>query len=153
MKTIKDIMTPNCTWVSPETTIVDAAKKMRDQDIGFLAVGENDRLIGTLTDRDVATRVVAANKDAAELCVRDVMSKKLYYCFDDLDADAVAQNMAAMQVKRFPVVNRAKRLVGTVSFADLATAASAQTFTNAQKQISARSSCGKTACGCASNAA
>lgn len=138
MKTIKDVMTPKCTWISPEASVADAAKIMREQDIGFLPVGENDRLIGVLTDRDIVTRVVATKKDTTEISVRDAMSKKLLYCFDDQDVDAATQNMAAMQVRRLPVVNRAKRLVGTVSFADLATAATAVTFVNAQKQICAK---------------
>lgn len=138
MKTIKDIMTPECVWVSPEANVADAAKIMRDKDIGFLPVGENDRLIGTLTDRDIVTRVVATKRDATEISVRDAMSKKVYYCYDDQDVDAATQNMAAMQVRRLPVVNRAKRLVGMVSFADLAAAATAVTFLNAQKQIAAK---------------
>ena len=138
MATIKDIMTPGCKWISPEASIADAAKLMRDDDVGFLPVGENDRLIGTLTDRDIVTRVVASRRDATEISVRDAMSKKLLYCFDDQDVDAITQNMAAMQVRRLPVVNRAKRLVGTVSFADLARAATPTTYTNAQKQIAAK---------------
>lgn len=138
MKTIKDIMTPSCQWISPEASVTEAAKTMRDSDVGFLPVGENDRLIGTLTDRDIVTRVVASKKDAAEVSVRDAMSKKLLYCYDDQSTDEIAQNMAAMQVKRLPVVNRAKRLVGIVSFADLAAAATPTVFTNAQKQIAAK---------------
>lgn len=138
MPTIKDIMTPSCKWISPEASVCDAAKIMRDEDVGFLPVGENDRLIGTITDRDITIRVVASKRDASELSVRDAMSKKLLYCFDDQDVDSIAQNMAAMQVRRLPVVNRAKRLVGTVSFADLARAAAPTTYTNAQKQIASK---------------
>lgn len=135
MKTIKDVMTPSCQWISPEASVNEAAKTMRDSDIGFLPVGENDRLIGTITDRDIVTRVVASKRDSAEVSVRDAMSKKLLYCYDDQTADEIAQNMAAMQIRRLPVVNRAKRLVGAVSFADLAVAATPTIFANAQKQI------------------
>ncbi len=137
-KTIQDIMTPTCTWVSPETSVADAAKILRDQDIGFLPVGENNRLIGSLTDRDIVTRIVAARRDGTEIPVRDAMTKKVYYCFYDQDVDAVMQNMAAMQVRRLPVVDRNKRLVGTVSFADLAWAATPQVFVNAFKQITSK---------------
>ncbi len=134
-QTIETVMTPTCTWVSPEMSVADAAKKMRDLDIGFLPVAENDRLIGTLTDRDIVARIVAARRDATEIPVRDAMTKKVYYCFDDQLVDAVTQNMAAMQVRRLPVVNRQKRLVGIVSFADLARAATPVVFVNAEKQI------------------
>jgi predicted transcriptional regulator len=137
--TITTIMTPTCSWVSPETSVADAAKMMRDQDIGFLPVAENDRLIGTLTDRDIVIRMVAARRDPTEIPVRDAMTKKIYYCFDDQDIDAVTQNMAAMQVRRLPVVNRQKRLVGTISFADLARTATPTVFTNAFKQITTKS--------------
>lgn len=137
-KTIAFVMTPACLWVSPETSVADAAKMMRDQDIGFLPVAENDRLIGTLTDRDIVIRIVASKREATEIPVRDAMTKKVYYCFDDQDIDAVTQNMAAMQVRRLPVVNRRKRLAGMVSFADLARAATPQVFVNAEKQITAK---------------
>lgn len=135
MPTVKDVMTPSCKWISPESSLADAAKLMKDEDIGFLAVGEHDRLIGTLTDRDIVTRLVASKRDAYELPVRDAMSKKLFYCFDDQDIDAATQNMATMQIRRLPVVNRAKRLVGVVSLSDLAKYASPTVFTNAFKQI------------------
>jgi CBS domain-containing protein len=137
-KTVQTVMTPGCTWVSPETSVADAAKIMRDQDIGFLPVAEHDRLIGTLTDRDITVRVVAARRDATEIPVRDAMTKKVYYCFDDQDVDAVTQNMAAMAVRRLPVVNRQKRLVGTVTMGDLARAATPAVFTNAEKQITTK---------------
>jgi CBS domain-containing protein len=138
MKTIKDVMTPSCQWVSPEASVSEAAKIMRESDVGFLPVGENDRLIGTLTDRDIVTRVVASKKDASEVSVRDAMSKKLLYCYDDQTVDEICQNMAAMQIRRLPVVNRAKRLVGVVSFPDLAKAATPTTFANAEKQIASK---------------
>ncbi len=135
MTFIRDIMTTTCTWVSPEISIAGAAKIMRDQDIGCVPVGENDRLIGTLTDRDIVIRVIASKRDATEIPVRDAMSKKLLYCFDDQTADEIVQNMAAMQIRRLPVVNRQKRLVGMVSFADLAKAATPDLYAKAQAQI------------------
>lgn len=138
MSVIKDVMTEGCVWISPEASVADAAKLMRDEDIGFLPVGENDRLIGTLTDRDIVIRVVASKREAGEISVRDAMSKKVCYCFDDQEIDGVVQNMAAMQVRRLPVVNRAKRLVGAVSFADLAGVATPGVFAAAEKQIAAK---------------
>jgi CBS domain-containing protein len=118
---------------------------MRDHDIGFLPVGENDRLIGTLTDRDIVIRVVASRKDPVDVPVSEAMSKKLFYCFDDQSIDEICQNMASMQVLRMPVVNRAKRLVGAVSFTDLAKAATATVYCNAKKQIGSAPSAKKAA--------
>jgi CBS domain-containing protein len=138
MTFIKDTMTATCTWVSPEISVADAAKIMRDLDIGCVPVGENDRLIGTLTDRDIVTRVIASKRDATEIPVRDAMSKKLLYCFEDQTVDDIVQNMAAMQIRRLPVVNRQKRLVGMVSFADLAKAATPDLYAKAQAQIAAK---------------
>jgi len=135
MTFIKDTMTATCTWVSPEISVADAAKIMRDLDIGCVPVGENDRLIGALTDRDIVTRVIASKRDATEIPVRDAMSKKLLYCFEDQTVDEIVQNMAAMQIRRLPVVNRQKRLVGMVSFADLAKAATPDLYAKAQAQI------------------
>lgn len=134
-KIVATVMTPACTWVSPETSVADAAKIMRDKDVGFLPVAENDRIIGTLTDRDITVRVVATRKDPTEISVRDAMTKKVYYCYDDMDIDACAKNMAAMAVRRLPVVNRQKRLVGTVSFADLSGACTPLVFAQAERQI------------------
>jgi CBS domain-containing protein len=84
-----------------------------------LPVGENDRLVGVVTDRDIALRAVAQGK-APSTKVREVMSREVKYCFDDEDLDHVARNMADIQVRRLPVVNRDKRLVGIVSLGDVA---------------------------------
>ncbi len=116
---VQEIMTTMVEIIDPNTTIRDAARKMREENIGALPVGENDRLIGMVTDRDIAMRGVAAEQSAGDTTVRDVMSEKIYYCFDDQDIDEVAQAMAQHQVRRLPVLNRDKRLVGFVSLADL----------------------------------
>jgi CBS domain-containing protein len=104
----------------PNTTIRDIACRMRDDNIGALPVGENDRLIGMVTDRDIVTRAVAENKSGGNTTVRDVMSEDIYYCFEDEDSKRAAQIMAEHQVRRLPVLNREKRLVGVVALADLA---------------------------------
>jgi CBS domain-containing protein len=105
--------------ISPTQTIRDAARIMAKIDAGVLPVGENDRLVGVITDRDITIRAVAEGK-APTTKVNEVMSKEVLYCFDDQDLDEVAQNMADMKVRRLPVVNRDKRLVGIISFGDLA---------------------------------
>jgi CBS domain-containing protein len=117
---VREIMTPAVDLVSPDMPLIDAAKTMRDDDIGFLPVGENDRLIGTLTDRDIAVRGVAAGVDSARSTVRDVMSPELVYCFENQDAGEAAALMGDHQVRRLPVLNRDKRLVGVVSVGDIA---------------------------------
>ena len=112
-------MTRNVRLVSPDQTIRDAAQLMGEIDAGALPVGENDRLIGMITDRDIAIRAVAEGK-SPDTKVRDVMTHEMLYCFDDQDLDEIARNMAKNQVRRLPVINHAKRLVGILSLGDLA---------------------------------
>ncbi len=119
---IKDVMTKSADWISPDTTLAQAAQKMQSEDIGFLPVGENDKLIGSVTDRDIVIRAVAQGKDPNTTKVRDVMTAKMYYCFDDQSVDEICDNMADIKVRRLPVVNRDKRLVGVVSLGDLSQA-------------------------------
>jgi CBS domain-containing protein len=117
---IKEIMTSDPELIDPEASIRKAAKRMRDEDIGALPVGENDRLIGMVTDRDIALRGVAEDRAPETTTVRDVMSEKVYYCFEDDDIEDAAQCMAENQVRRLPILNRDKRLTGIVSLADIA---------------------------------
>jgi CBS domain-containing protein len=116
---VSEIMTSDVRIASPEMTIQEAARTMADIDAGFLPVGDNDRLVGTITDRDIAIRAVAEGK-GPDTKVRDVMTRDVKYCFEDDDVSGIAQNMAEIQVRRLPVVNRDKRLVGVVSLGDLA---------------------------------
>ncbi|WP_026622140.1 CBS domain-containing protein [Ensifer sp. WSM1721] len=117
---INEIMTRKVDVIDPNTTIRDAARTMRADNIGALPVGENDRLIGMVTDRDIAMRGVAEDKMAGNTTVRQVMSERIYYCFEDDEVDQAANAMAEHQVHRLPVLNRDKRLVGIVALADLA---------------------------------
>jgi CBS domain-containing protein len=98
--------------------MLDAARIMQRLDTGFVLVGENDRLVGTVTDRDIVINGVAAGKPA-DTPVSDVMSHDIYYCFDDQDPEEVAENMGELRVRRMPVLDRDKRLVGVVSLGDL----------------------------------
>jgi CBS domain-containing protein len=118
---IRDIMTSDVEIVSPDTPLRDAAQRMRDTDTGFLPVGENDQLVGTLTDRDITIRAVAEGQDPNSSKVRDAMSENLVYCFDDQDSSEAAELMAEKQLRRLPILSRDKRLVGVVSLGDLAT--------------------------------
>ncbi|MDY0884552.1 CBS domain-containing protein [Dongia soli] len=118
MKVAK-IMSSDVHIASPNDSIEEIARIMASEDIGFLPVGENDRLIGTITDRDIVIRGVASGKDG-DARVRDVMTREVKYCFSDEEIDHVIENMGDLQVRRLPVVNRDKRLVGVVSLADAA---------------------------------
>lgn len=119
---VSEIMTRSVELIDPNTRIKDAAKRMRDDNIGSLPVGENDRLVGMVTDRDIAVRAVAAGRAPSTTSVREVMSEKVFYCFEDEALENAGRLMAQHQVHRLPVLNRDKRLVGVVALADLARA-------------------------------
>jgi CBS domain-containing protein len=112
-------MTRNVTLLNPNQTICLAASLMAEIDTGALPVSENDRLVGMITDRDIVIRAVAQGR-SADTKVADVMSKEVLYCFDTDDLDDVSRNMGKAQVRRLPVINAEKRLVGIVSLGDLA---------------------------------
>jgi CBS domain-containing protein len=118
---VRDLMTRDVTTAHPEENVQWAAHAMAELDVGALPVGEHDRLVGMITDRDIAVRAVAAGK-SPDTPIREVMSANVCYCFDDQEIDDVATNMADIQVRRLPVVNREKRLVGIFSLGDIARA-------------------------------
>ena len=117
---VREVMTPDVVIASPEDTLQRAAEMMIDIDAGVLPVGENDRLVGILTDRDITVRAVAAGKEPTECKVREVMSPEIRYIYEDELVEDAARNMTELQVRRLPVLNRQKRLVGIVSLGDLA---------------------------------
>ena len=119
---VREAMTRDVHTVSPEQSIQEAARLMLQIDAGALPVGENDKLVGMVTDRDIAVRGVAGGKPPTAP-VREIMSRELRYCFEDEDLNHVSRNMADQQVRRLPVVDRNKRLVGILALADLATSA------------------------------
>jgi CBS domain-containing protein len=112
-------MTRDVRIANPGQSIRDVAKIMAEIDAGALPVGENDRLVGMITDRDIAIRAVALGK-GPDTPVREVMSSEVKYCYEDEDLEHVADNMGELQVRRLPVVNREKRLVGIVALGDIA---------------------------------
>ncbi len=116
---VNEAMSRDVRVADPQQGIREAAKIMAEIDAGALPVGENDRLVGMITDRDIAVRAVAEGK-GPDTPVRDVMSKDVKYCFEDEELDHVSKNMADIQVKRLPVVNRDKRLVGILALGDIA---------------------------------
>lgn len=116
---VSDIMSRDVKIASPQQTLADVAKRMADDEIGFMPVGEDDRLVGTITDRDLVVRGLADGL-GGDAKVREVMTRDVKYCFEDEDIDDVASNMGRVQVRRLPVVNRDKRLTGVVSLGDAA---------------------------------
>jgi CBS domain-containing protein len=125
MQQIKDVMTRDVQVISPEAPISEAAGLMRDGDFGLLPVGEDDRMIGTISDRDIVLRAVAEGKDNTTT-VRDVMTGGgVHWVYEDDSVDKAAALMSEHQVRRLPVVNNDKRLVGIVSLGDFAVETSA----------------------------
>ncbi len=118
MKVAK-IMTQDIYMANADDSVADIAQIMATEDIGFMPVGENDRLVGTITDRDIVVRGIAVGKDGTSR-VRDLMTQDVKYCYSDEEVDHVIENMGDVQVRRLPVLNRQKRLVGIVTLADAA---------------------------------
>lgn len=116
----KDLMSPNVECISPDTLITDASHRMKAMDVGFLPVCENDRLIGTLTDRDIVLRLVAEGKDVAGAKARDIMTPEVFWCYDDMSADDVCEYAAEKEIRRVLVLDRQKRLAGVISIGDMA---------------------------------
>ena len=118
---VSECMTRDVQLADPNDTIADAAKAMARLDAGVLPVSENDRLVGMITDRDIAVRGVAMGK-GPEAKVADVMNAEVKYCFDDQEIGEVLRNMGELQLRRMPVLNHDKRLVGIISLGDMAMA-------------------------------
>ena len=122
---VSEAMTREVRLAKPDQSIREAAHLMAELDIGALPVEENDRLVGMITDRDIAVRAVAEGR-GPDTQVRDVMTSEIKYCFEDQTIDDVTQNMGDQRIRRLPVINRDKRLVGILSLGDLAIDGSAQ---------------------------
>ena len=117
---INQVMTPRCRTCNPSDSLRQAAQYMAQDDIGVLPIAKDDYLVGMLTDRDIVTRGLASPRDINEFKTGDLMSDQVLYCYDDQKTDEVARNMGELQIRRMPVVNREKQLVGMVSLGDLA---------------------------------
>jgi CBS domain-containing protein len=133
----REVMTATVECVPPTATLQEAATKMRELDVGALPVCEYDRLVGMITDRDITMRSVSEGQDPHLETVRDVMTPQVIYCFADQDVEEVAALMRDRQVRRLPVLNREKRLVGIVSLGDLAMETAEAVSGNALRGISA----------------
>ena len=120
MKRLKEVMTADVEVVFAHSSIREAAEKMKSLDAGMLPVCDNDRLVGTITDRDIAIRAVSVGRNPEQTKVRDVMTRELVYLFEDESVERAAQMMQSKQIRRLIILNRNKRLCGIVSLGDLA---------------------------------
>ena len=133
---VSDVMNRGCQFLSSSDKAFQAAQIMRNHDLGIVPVAEQEKLVGIVTDRDLAVRGVANGADLNSTSVSDLMTDQVYYCFDDQECEQVAANMAEMQVRRMPVVNRDKQLVGVVSLGDLVNAGANEAAQTALQGVS-----------------
>lgn len=117
---LRDVMTRNVEITQPDATVQEAAVKMKALNIGALPVCDGDRLVGLLTDRDITVRATADGRNPANTTIREVMTPDIAYCFDDQKIGEAARVMAEKQIRRMPVLDRNKRLVGIISLGSLA---------------------------------
>ena len=121
---VKEVMHKGVDWVSPDTPVTELAKLMREHDIGTIPIGEADRLIGMVTDRDIVCKGLAQDSfDVRSATARDVMTPGIHCCRDDDDLTKAVHHMGALQVRRLPVINKSKRMVGILSLGDLGSSA------------------------------
>ncbi len=116
---VRDVMHPGVHWVEPGTPVSEIAKLMRDQDIGCVPVGENDRLVGMVTDRDIVCRGIAEGRDCSTMTAGNVMSGGIIYCRDTEELDDAVRIMEKHEIRRLPVINEDKRMVGILSLGDV----------------------------------
>jgi len=114
------MMTTEVEVIHPDQTLAEAAEKMKALDVGPLPVCDGERLVGMITDRDITVRATAAGRDPKSTRVRDVMTEQIFYCFEDDSLEQAAEILERAQIRRMPVLNQAKRLVGIVALGDLA---------------------------------
>src|SRR5213082_1300329 len=135
---VKDAMHKGVEWVSPETPVTELAKLMREHDIGAIPIGENDRLIGMVTDRDIVCKGLAEEGfDARQKTARDVMTPGIHCCREDDDLAKAVRHMEALKVRRLPVINKNKRMVGILSLGDVSQSAPVDVLSECVKHVSA----------------
>jgi CBS domain-containing protein len=133
---VKEAMTTHAEWVAPDLSLTEVARRMRDNEIGCLPVGDKDRLIGMITDRDIACRAVANGSDPAKTKARDVMTKGISYCFDDQTLEEAVRMMEEKGIHHLPVLNRSKRMIGILALGDVALRAGPSLFDGISKLAS-----------------
>ena len=135
---VKDAMHKGVDWVSPDTPITEIAKLMRAHDIGCIPIGEDDKLIGMVTDRDIVCKGLAKDGfDPERATAREVMSQGIHCCREDDDLAKAVQHMEKLKVRRLPVINKSKRMVGMISLGDISQFAPNDLLTGWVKSVAA----------------
>jgi CBS domain-containing protein len=135
---VKEVMHKGVDWVRPDTPITELAKLMREHDIGAIPIGENDRLIGMVTDRDIVCKGLARdNFDIRHATAREVMTPGVHCCREDDDLAKAVRHMEELKVRRLPVINKSKRMVGIFSLGDVSHSAPRDLVSECVKSVSA----------------
>ena len=135
---VKDAMHKGVDWVSPDTPVSELAKLMREHDIGAIPIGENDRLIGMVTDRDIVCKGLAQDGfDAGRTTAREVMTPGIHCCRDDDDLAKAVRHMEQLKVRRLPVINKSRRMVGILSLGDVSNSAPGELVSECARSVSA----------------
>ena len=135
---VKDAMHRGVDWVSPDTPVTELAKLMRDHDVGAIPIGENDRLVGMVTDRDIVCKGLAQDTfDARRATARDVMTAEIHCCREDDDLAKAVRHMEELKVRRLPVINKSKRMIGILSLGDVSHSAPGDLLLECVKRVSA----------------
>jgi CBS domain-containing protein len=135
---VKDVMHKGVDWVAPDTPIAEIAKLMRKHDIGSIPIGENDHLIGMVTDRDIVCKGLAKDGfNAGRATARDVMTLGIHCCREDDDLAKAVRHMEQLKVRRLPVINKGKRMVGILALGDISHSAPTELLSECVKSVSA----------------
>ena len=135
---VKEAMHKDVDWVDPDTPVTDLAKLMRQHDIGAIPIGQNDRLIGMVTDRDIVCKGLAEDSfDARRATARDVMTPGIHCCREDDDLAKAVKHMEELKVRRLPVINKSRRMVGILSLGDVSRSAPSDLLSEILKSVSA----------------
>lgn len=138
---VKEVMHKGVDWVGPDTPVTKLAKLMRQHDIGAIPIGENDQLIGMVTDRDIVCKGLAEDSfDASRATARDVMTPGIHCCREDDDLTKAVRHMEELKVRRLPVINKSKRMVGILSLGDVSRSATSDLLSEIIKSVSAHHS-------------
>jgi CBS domain-containing protein len=138
---VKDAMHKGVEWVGPDTPVAEIARLMRKHDIGAIPIGKNDRLIGMVTDRDIVCKGLAKNGfDASRATARDVMTPGIHCCRESDDLAKAVRHMEQLQIRRLPVINANKRMVGMLSLGDLSQAAPTDVLSECVRSVAAHHS-------------
>jgi CBS domain-containing protein len=135
---VQEAMHKGVDWVGPDTPVSELAKLMRDHDVGSIPIGENDRLVGMVTDRDIVCKGLARDDfDARRATARDVMTAEIHCCREDDDLAKAVRHMEELKIRRLPVINKSKRMICILSLGDVGHSASVEVLTECVKSVSA----------------